>query len=120
MRKTGIFRPGLHCKSLKSNIDTFIDGSSVRHLPTRIEEPGTAGMPVHEHFTDCTSSQVSLDDVKSLEMSPSLKILLALETLHIRAIRPSLNTKDEHRSRALTYALMPSEVFSRTELLFDC
>ena len=57
------------------------------------------------HFETCTTnpSEISEEQIaKVLDSSNSLSKLYALEALYISEIKPSLNTKDEYRSRALT------------------
>jgi len=57
------------------------------------------------HFETCTTNSSEISEeifTKILDSSNSLSKLYALEALYISEIKPSLNTKDEYRSRALT------------------
>ena len=75
-------------------------GQTVRHLQTRIAEHGYRG-PVKEHFIIC-GSEIDLQNIDILASSNQGEhILLTLEALHIKDTKPSINTKDEFRSRAL-------------------
>ena len=57
--------------------------------------------PIKSHFEQC---KVTPDEnmISILGKATSLPRLLTLETLFIKEINPSLNTKDEYRSRTLT------------------
>jgi len=52
------------------------------------------------------NSELSIDNVDILTKTHrSVTHLMTLEALHIKAIKPCLNTKDEYRSRILTIKL---------------
>ena len=49
---------------------------------------------------------ITIDDVEMIaQTSKSESHLMTLEALHIKKIKPSLNTKDEYKSRTLTIKL---------------
>ena len=56
--------------------------------------------PVHAHFDKCTCSSPTLNGVKIFaSTSPSLNFILTLEALHIREIKPKINTKESTAAR---------------------
>ena len=76
-------------------------GQTGRHLITRFKEHQNRRSPVKAHFSEC-NVPLELDHVEILASSQkSEKHRLTLEALYIREIRPSLNTKDEFKSREL-------------------
>ena len=80
-------------------------GMTTRHIQQRCREHLRNGGTMKAHFGTCTtnSSEISEEKItKILDRSNSLSKLYALEALYISEIKPSLNTKDEYRSRALT------------------
>ena len=107
--------PNLKCSvplTLKSNVVYKVScpgccrayiGQTTRHLSVRINEHSFKGTPVQTHFKGC-SSKPSMDDVEVLDSANDLKMLLTLEALYIRRQKPELNTKEEFRSRTLSYA----------------
>ena len=78
---------------------------SLSRLAKRVMEHGRKAVPVGKHFDECCNRRPTMSDVKILETSPNIQVLMALEALHIREKNPELNTRDEYRSRTLTYAL---------------
>ena len=59
--------------------------------------------PVRKHFEACAKRLVELSDVEILHRtSRSVAFLETLEALYIREIKPTINTRDEYRSRELT------------------
>ncbi|XP_066929990.1 uncharacterized protein [Clytia hemisphaerica] len=76
-------------------------GQTARHLLSRIREHRNANTPVGSHFRSC-NVELKMDDVKIIAQSAKSEFhLMALEALCIQAIKPSLNTKDEFKSRTL-------------------
>ena len=76
-------------------------GQTARHLLSRIREHRNANTPVGSHFDNC-NVELTMDDVKIIARSNKSEFhLMALEALCIQAIKPSLNTKDEYKSRTL-------------------
>ena len=87
-----------------SRCDACYVGQTVRHLITRIKEHLRAG-PVATHVINC-GKEITINDVNVLaQSSKSESHLMTLEALHIKNIQPSLNTKDEYKSRTLTIKL---------------
>jgi len=79
-------------------------GQTHRHIGTRFSEHRTRwGDPVRPHFNSCIGSQPTSDDLQILKSTVrSVDFLETLEALYIREIKPSINSKDEYRSRALS------------------
>ena len=77
-------------------------GQTTRHLFQRVKEHARRGSPVSEHFKKC-GKEVSMEDVEIIATETHERTLLALEAVYIRRRNPSLNTKDEFRSRTLHY-----------------
>ena len=76
-------------------------GQTSRHLLNHIKEDRRKATPVGSHFTSC-SHTLEMDDVRILTgCIRSVERLMTLEALWINSIKPSLNTKDEYRSRTL-------------------
>jgi len=76
-------------------------GQTTRHLLRRFREhTGNTG-PVKSHLESCN---ITIDEniISVIGKYQNLPELLTLEALFIREINPSLNTKDEYRSRTLT------------------
>ena len=85
--------------------DASYVGETSRHLQQRLREHLGKSGTIRKHIEYCQPS-LSLENfdknVSILATSQSLPKLLTLEALFIKAINPSLNTKDEFRSRTLT------------------
>ena len=98
-------------KMLQNNVVYKIDcpgckssyvGQTVRHLQRRFKEHlGNKG-PVKAHFENCKIVNPTDKIINILDRSRSLPRLLTLEALYIKQHKPTLNTKDEFRSRTLT------------------
>ena len=76
-------------------------GQTTRHLQKRFKEhTGNVG-PMKYHLEQCN---ITPDEnmIHILGKATSLPRLLTLEALFIKEINPSINTKDEFRSRTLT------------------
>ena len=75
-------------------------GQTSRHLIYRIKEHRRNG-PVASHMMEC-NCDLTMDIVTILCSSSKSEFhLMTLEALMINAIKPTLNTKDEYRSRSL-------------------
>jgi len=106
-------KPSLE-KPLKSGIVYKIEclrclscyvGQTSRHLLTRMKEHQKIQSPVGSHFMKCEVA-VTVDNIAIVASSTkSMAHLMTLEALMINSIKPSINTKDEYRSRALTIKL---------------
>ena len=80
-------------------------GQTGRHLTTRFKEHQSKKGPVKTHFSEC-GVPLEIDMVEILASNQkSEQHRLTLEALFIREIKPSLNTKDEYRSRELRIRL---------------
>ena len=78
-------------------------GWTHRHLTTRFGEHRTrkAG-PVKKHFQNCVGHAPSWENITVIcKTIRNIPFLETLEALYIREIKPSINTKDEYRSREL-------------------
>ena len=81
-------------------------GQTGRHLQTRLKEHLQRAGPMKSHLMQCDSNLTS-EDVNILQStSRGENFLLTLEALHIREQKPSINTKDEYRSRDLVIKLL--------------
>ena len=77
-------------------------GQTVRHLQRRFQEHvGNNGL-IRKHFDSCGISDYSTDCVSILSHCNIYLKLLTLEAIYIQNLKPTLNTKDEYRSRVLT------------------
>ena len=113
MRKLKTALPSLKAKvprMLKSNVVYQINcpgcqssyvGQTTRHLSTRIREHSRTSSNVGEHLSKCGVT-LHEEDVKIIDSSSSYNKLLTLEALHIQKRKPTINTKEEYRSRELT------------------
>ena len=80
-------------------------GQTDRHISVRFSEHTNPSKPVRQHFDDCNES-LSFENMDILKTSSKGEShLLTLEALFIEERKPSINTKDEYRSRALTIRL---------------
>ena len=80
-------------------------GQTGRHMQVRFKEHIQRPGPMKKHLANCDST-LTEDDVDILQQtSRGESFLLTLEALHIRERRPTINTKDEYRSRELTIKL---------------
>ena len=94
-------RSGVVYKIQCSRCQACYVGQTARHLTTRISEHKTKKGPVKEHFLNC-DTEVTFESVDILASSSlGENTLLTLEALYIKDIRPSINTKDEWKSKAL-------------------
>ena len=76
-------------------------GQTCRHLTTRLNEHLTRKGPVKEHLKICQNN-INDQCIRILTCThKGESTLLTLEALWIREIRPTLNTKDEFKSREL-------------------
>ena len=80
---------------------TYI-GQTIRHISLRAKEHAAKATPVHTHFGEYDSA-VSIEDSEILDGARNEKLLLTLEARYIRQQKPLLNTKEEFRSRSLSY-----------------
>ena len=80
-------------------------GQTGRHMQTRLKEHLQRAGPVKDHLNQCnaTLTDENVEILKSTSRGEGF--LLTLEALHIRELKPSINTKDEYRSRELVIKL---------------
>ena len=77
-------------------------GQTNRHTLQRIKEHQRASSPVGRHLEACNTT-ITMDDVIILaQTNKSEDYLMTLEALFINDLKPTLNKKDEYKSRALT------------------
>ena len=79
-------------------------GQTDRHSRTRFGEHKTVRSgPVRKHFETCARRKAEPTDMTILhKTTKSIAFLETLEALFIRELKPTLNTRDEWRSRELT------------------
>ena len=79
-------------------------GQTDRHSCTRFGEHKTRSKePVRKHFEPCAKRKALFSDMTILHRTTkSIAFLETLEALYIRELKPTLNTRDEWRSRELT------------------
>ena len=84
--------------------DACYVGQTARHVTTRMKEHKRNG-PVASHFKEC-HVEFSMECMSILaKTNRSVYHLMTLEALHIKDIKPTINTKDEYKSRKLTIKL---------------
>ena len=76
-------------------------GQTSRQMQRRFSEHLSKG-PIKAHMEDCTVMLTSSDVNILGSTTRGEKYLLTLEALHQNELQPSINTKDEFRSRTLT------------------
>ena len=76
-------------------------GQTDRHLQTRFNEHKQRN-PMKAHLAECKYNLTENDIVILHQTNKGEEFLLTLEALYIREIKPTINTKDEYRSRELT------------------
>ena len=80
-------------------------GQTSRHLQSRFREHLNDQGPMKSHLSQCHVTMKE-EDVEILQSTSRGDVyLLTLEALHIQELKPSINTKDEYRSRTLTIKL---------------
>ena len=77
-------------------------GMTFRHLCTRISEQTHANGTIAKHMEECGSNFNTMENTSIIDSTQrNLKTLLVLEALHIKELNPSINNRDEYRSRRL-------------------
>ena len=93
------FRSGVMYKITCPRSEACHVGQTSRHLQTRFREHVRNAGPMRKHQENC-DVKVREENVEALASSISGKhYLLTLEALWIRELKPSINTRDEYRSR---------------------
>ena len=84
-------------------------GQTIRHLQSRFREHQRPSAAMTQHLVKCESElgkedrRLKLEDTEILASTQrGSMVLLTLEAIWIRELTPSINTKDEFRSRELT------------------
>ena len=81
-------------------------GQTDRHMTTRLYEHVHKAGPMKTHITSVCDTTLTGENVDILHStSRGENYLLTLEALYIRERKPTLNTKDEYRSRELVIKL---------------
>ena len=81
-------------------------GATTRHICTRLKEHLKPSAVFGKHREVCRARRIDIEEVEILASSArSDTYLFTLEALHIRMIRPTINTKDEWKGRELTIKL---------------
>ena len=94
------FKSGVVYKIKCPRCNSCYVGQTSRHLICRIKEHKRNG-PVAIHMQAC-NRDLTMDDVDILySKSKNVYHLMTLEALMINELKPTLNTKDEYRSRSL-------------------
>ena len=95
-----MLRSGVVYKLTCPGCEACYVGETIRHMLSRFKEHIRAG-PVKQHLTLCAAT-ITEENVDILQSSARGEdFLLTLEALHIRELRPTINTKDEYKSREL-------------------
>ena len=80
-------------------------GETTRHLQTRVKEHIQKQGPMNTHLELCDTTLVD-DSVEILQATArGENYLLTLEALHIKEVKPAINTKEEWKSRELKIKL---------------
>ena len=82
-------------------------GKTTRHLQTRFKEHCSKD-PMKAHVAECKTTLTEKDIRILHQTARGDNFLLTLEALYIREIKPTINTKDEYRSRELTIKVKSS------------
>ena len=99
-----MFKSGVVYKLTCPRCNACYVGQTSRHLQSRFKEHKRGG-PMKLHLNECNVN-ITDENVDILQTtSRGESHLLTLEALNIREIKPSINTKDEYRSRELTIKL---------------
>ena len=77
-------------------------GMTFRHLCTRISEHTQSNGTITKHKEECGSEFNTMENTSIIDCTQrNLKTLLVLEALYIKELNPSINNRDEYRSRRL-------------------
>ena len=100
-----ILRSGVVYKLKCPRCSACYVGQTSRHLQFRFRENLNNQGAMKSHLSQCHVTMKE-DDVEILQStSRGDAYLLTLEALHIHVLKPTINTKDEYRSRTLTIKL---------------
>ena len=77
-------------------------GMTFRHLCTRISEHTQVNGTITKHMEVCGSNFNAMENTSIIDSTQrNLKTLLVLEALYIKELNPTINNRDEYRSRRL-------------------
>ena len=100
-----ILRSGVVYKLKCPRCSACYVGQTSRHLQSRFREHLNNQGPMKSHLSQCHVT-MKKEDVEILQSTyRGDAYLLTLEALHIQELKPTINTKDEYRSRTLTIKL---------------
>ena len=95
-------RSGIVYKISCSRCHACYVGQTSRHIITRFKEHINKNKPVGKHLKAC-NVRVNCSEVEILAASTRGEdYLMTLEALWIKELRPTINTKEEYKSRTLT------------------
>ena len=101
-QSSAVLRSRMVYKLTCSGCNACYVGCTTQHLTTRVQQHRVRGTPVRKHFDQC-GTKVVMEHAQVLDCTiRNDGVLLTLEALHIRELRPSINTRDEYRARKLT------------------
>ena len=81
-------------------------GYTTQHITDRFSQHCKPSQPVGKHLRECHAmDMITADDVQILTRANNESLLMTLEALWQRELCPTINTKDEFRSRELTIKL---------------
>ena len=76
-------------------------GQTCRHITTSSAEHANADSPMGIHAIECNGEKTAFK-WKILDQCGNQSMLVTLEALYIRTLKPAINTRDEYRKRQLT------------------
>ena len=80
----------------------FYVGMTFRHLCTRVSEHFNSSGTMTKHIEECGLSFDPMENTSILDNTQrNLKTLMVLEALYIKDLKPTINNRDEYRSRHL-------------------
>ena len=97
-----VLRSGVVYKLSCPRCQSCYVGQTIRHLRTRFSEHQAPSAVVSRHLSSCNATMNCKDAEILASTQRGQVFLMTLEAIWIRQLSPSLNTKDEYRSRELT------------------
>ena len=103
-------KSGLVYQILWSCCKSYYVGQTTHHLQTRVNLHRSIGTPVGNHFKGCGAT-LTMDDVKRIATSTkSVYNLMTFDAQCIRAIKTTIDTKGEYKSRTLVTKILRSVI----------
>ena len=100
-----MFKSGVVYKIVCPSCSASYVGETTRHLQVRFKEHIQKPGPMKTHLSNCNTT-LSEQDIDILQASSRGEAyLLTLEALHQRELKPTINTKEEYKSRELKILL---------------